>query len=56
MALPDGSHRPVHVNSFIDPQKGVHGGTAAAGVSAARRLDGANTCGCILAWAACLPW
>ncbi|KAI7844934.1 hypothetical protein COHA_001581 [Chlorella ohadii] len=22
VALPDGSHRPVHVNSFIDPQKG----------------------------------
>ena len=23
LALPEGSHRPVHVNSFIDPQKGV---------------------------------
>ncbi|EFN51476.1 hypothetical protein CHLNCDRAFT_140230 [Chlorella variabilis] len=22
LALPEGSHRPVHVNSFIDPQKG----------------------------------
>lgn len=25
VALPEGAHRPVHVNSFIDPQKGVAG-------------------------------
>jgi hypothetical protein len=28
VALPEGSHRPVHVNSFIDPQKGGWGGWA----------------------------
>lgn len=32
MALPDGAHRPVHVNSFIDPQKGASGVGAAAPV------------------------
>lgn len=42
MALPDGAHRPVHVNSFIDPQKGEGGVGAAAPV----RWLKCNSCVC----------
>jgi hypothetical protein len=61
VALPEGSHRPVHVNSFIDPQKGGWGGVGGrvdgwmggmpldGWIDGERRWVGAARCGLVSA-------